>query len=725
TSPNASIPDSGPNGYNATWIDDTTSAADLATGSLPPAEGEFLQCTGNAFIAAPPAAAVWDREPRTIEFWIRNRTPKAAAMPINWGNFRISVTNDDQRKMPDGKIRTIAHIYVNDQGLAGDIVDWDDCGWHHVAVSCDPVEGIHGWVDGVHSGSTVPEGFVSSAGDPPRIGYGANGIEGFEATFDLADVRVWLKSRVPSGDADLVNRFQRRLGSADFENLHAYWQLTETPSNLGDSVPESGPNGFHGTWTDGGVATDSADADAADDATEAGTVILTPEELENHHLQFKDNFIVTADPSAGVAMPGDCTIECWVKVSKANSMITLVAWVGGDNDWRYFGLRGNQSQGGKNPPAVFCSMGAQGVFEGRIEPSDWTPGSWMLLSVVIRNGELTNAYINGGQSIPISRKSKICPAGGSQFCLGYGACVGAPPGSNVSMTELRMWNTALDQSTIQQGKGARITGSEPNIQSYWPLTETPAAAGVGVLWISPKGRYKGIWTTPPSWKQQRWKKSQTQSRAVVEPDIDALTLDAEHYLDLPSGVGIYGQNPEFTLEFRFRDDPRGPARFCPIIKWGAAPQAFSLLMSEGDLVLGSEKIYEDAAGKPQLGWRQFSVVFSEGPCQVFLNGEQTGEFDLNLDLQGTPETEIAGIGGPSYGTALLTKKYEVTEMRIWDHARTADQIRTNLETPLYQNPLPDGVHAYWALETTPTEVDQVLLDLGPNGFDATWKEADS
>jgi len=194
-----------------------------------------------------------------------------------------------------------------------------------------------------------------------------------------------------------------------------------------------------------------------------------------------------------------------------------------------------------------------------------------------------------------------------------------------------------------------------------------------------------------------------------------------HYLNLPG--------TEYSGSFIIAKEASSPV----IKDYGFLLVVLSSLSTEpGSLAFGlnfednGNNVHEGLhsyAQVPLLQWVHLAATWDGDSMSVFINGV----FDRSLDVSQygnafyDPPDDSLNIGDRRVGPAFGATYGYIDEVRIWNIARTIDEIRETMYTELTGNE--SGLWAYYKLNEGSVG-GQYFYDSGPNGFDG-WRGSSS
>lgn len=254
--------------------------------------------------------------------------------------------------------------------------------------------------------------------------------------------------------------------------------------------------------------------------------------------------------------------------------------------------------------------------------------------------------------------------------LGNAVEGGSPVGS---LAEVRLWDLALSDAEIAVDAQVELTGNEPGLVAYWPLDETTgttardrAASGaahgamVGASWVGCTAEIGALET----------------KRVLRLPDSGA-------YVE---GPAVDLRDKSFTLECWARRSGERASQTQVLLFTGSSPNNtttyvdFSLAYTSTSgpqlrlMIAGNTTT---ATVVPDTAWHHWCATYSRTEQRVCLyrDGEQVAERSNVGALYSSGRLAIGA--RPAQGT-LDYFRGELAEVRVWDRALWADEIRANM-----------------------------------------------
>ncbi len=216
----------------------------------------------------------------------------------------------------------------------------------------------------------------------------------------------------------------------------------------------------------------------------------------------------------------DFTVEAWVNPSQQGNNVIVAK--GQERDWQIHFLFLVNPDG----KLAFYDQASKQFITGA---SQVPAGVWSHVAVAVEKKTL-RFYLDGKPDGPVDKQGK--PVFLGQIVSPVGADLDI--GRNLldahfagQMTDVRIWQGAASPAAIAGGRYRRLTGREPGLAAYWPLTENPC----NQLFDRTPNRNDGVmggqeFVTQPVWVQRD---------LVLEPAPELVSAKAYHF----NGVDQY------------------------------------------------------------------------------------------------------------------------------------------------------------------------------------------
>ncbi len=185
-----------------------------------------------------------------------------------------------------------------------------------------------------------------------------------------------------------------------------------------------------------------------------------------------------ADPAA------ELTLELWIKPDAISDQKLIGKANGGSNGY-VLGIENSQLY-----PEVWDTNGVRYTAKWGTIPI----GEWTHVALVWQSGGDMIGYINGVEVGRVAASANLISPGSSAFRVGA-APWDASFAFDGALDDVRVWFTARSGAEIQAAMNQRLTGSEADLEAYWPLDE-----GTG-SWVTDRTshHYEGIFGDHATW----------------------------------------------------------------------------------------------------------------------------------------------------------------------------------------------------------------------------------
>ncbi|HZW04020.1 MAG TPA: Ig-like domain-containing protein [Anaerolineaceae bacterium] len=439
-----------------------------------------------------------------------------------------------------------------------------------------------------------------------------------------------------------------------------------------------------------------------------------------------EDYVTIADDGSGAIDfgSGDFTVEMWVQrlntaqranLFERNSAGTTMAIFLAEDNKVYFDLH----------QAGFTSAG--------LASSDVIGTGWTHIACV-RQGNTLAIYINGRSNGSVTPPHKHNFDSNASIWLGYNANIygfwlqGA-------MDELRIWRVARSQADIQQNMYRTLSSSEPGMAAYYRFDGAGADAVLSSADGNPSltGQLAGTFSFSPSpWRT---------SGAFSGPGRAMLFDGSNDLIDVSHQPGL--QPAEYTIEaWIYRTGTgtsTGLSPFRTAVCKGLSTEHFQLAFVGSGTQLNKAAFTLHNGTARQAIYSQTSIItFRWYHLAATYSAASGGTMQLYVD--GVLEASLTGVGTPVNNTDPLRIggtnglgyfSGQIDEVRIWNRARTAEEIRDTLARTLTGSEA--NLAAYYRFDQglhTANLTNQPLYDWGPSRWhgastgisasDATW-----
>ncbi len=365
-----------------------------------------------------------------------------------------------------------------------------------------------------------------------------------------------------------------------------------------------------------------------------------------------------------------------------------------------------------------------------------TPG-WHHLTAVGKDST-TIFYIDGRQVADVKqayidaatddatkeqRRTEICQATGINISTIGNSTTGSEQFGKLA--EVRVWNLALSEAEIAINSKTRLSGNEPGLIAYYPLNE---ATGTEVRDLTGRSN-TGSRNTGSSNTGSHNNSTDTDAATIEHLEHKVMEFDGvDDYIEISGYKGITGNNSR-TVEAWIKTTLNNPV----MISWGTNSNSKKWVFrvqdnngTEGAIraeVHSGYVVGNTAVNDGQ--WHHVACTFaSSDPANIssvklYVDGrldtisDQTG---YSLNTASGDDVRIA----TDYANRYF--KGQIAEVRIWNKARTAEEIQADLHQRLTGKE--SGLVGYWQFNQIQTEGDQQkVLDLTGNNNHGTVKGA--
>ncbi|MHC5747651.1 MAG: LamG-like jellyroll fold domain-containing protein [Nostoc sp.] len=537
----------------------------------------------------------------------------------------------------------------------------------------------------------------------------------------VAEIRLWGVVRNPE---EIKNNMYRRLVEYDHHRLKGYWRLEEADANKVYNLAKTN------------VATPFSDLDQ-------------PEE------NLPPNFGLRLD---GLTDYVDCgkskiqeikaiTIEVWMKNNDRNSDGMIVNQGGGwkENGYSMWWVLEDHRQDNGRIRIELQNIATNHKIILDVKINEFKEKEWYHISFSWRSKEETNIYINGNK---ISNNdifvtgdlTSLSTIGTPEVNLHIGHSQNYGRYFNGSIAEVRIWNVARTEEQIKQNMYRQISKDDlarSNLIGYWKLDEEAGNKAINSVSEQNNDRYRdglvygGIWE-----KTYNLLENNHGTYGVV---FGAKSIKASQYPALPLPIGlkfnkssdrvVCGDKENNYQDLNITEGITSEAwikhKFgnCLIVSRIDQEKSYSLSWFEGKIRVclqekhSSERtvVYTEENFPDDHLWhhvafawdnktKEISVYVNgrlqncvvEGNCKTILFAGQTKSIGLfKGSLKNLTEALIIG----SNEVEKTYYSIVIAEVRLWNEARTQDQIKKNMSRRLTSQDADwSKLLGYWRLD---------------------------
>ncbi|HPS30102.1 MAG TPA: hypothetical protein PLZ43_07595, partial [bacterium] len=335
---------------------------------------------------------------------------------------------------------------------------------------------------------------------------------------------------------------------------------------------------------------------------------------------------------------------------------------------------------------------------------------WIHLAMTWKSGDRLKGYINGQTVIDVATASY-------DITTTNALIIGMAPWNDLNenhfngkIDEIRIWNDIRTESEIRQNMYRELPDpvSETNLAAYYKFNET-----AGTVLEDSKNSNDGTLTNMSG---SEWQASPAMSGPKNALDFDG--VNDYVYADLNSS-GSTAITIESYLYFNDLTDQQNIIHIDDgginqrIISYKSADNKINLFVSNSSNqndVLNSDFTLE------AYKWYHLAFVYDNKNVSIYVDGKKVAEkiMTYSYALDGTDRLYL----GADWGIGFISN-VKMDEVRIWNTARTASEIRENMMRNLTGNET--GLLAYYNFDNTS---GTTLQDFSGNGNDGTLTNMD-
>jgi len=374
----------------------------------------------------------------------------------------------------------------------------------------------------------------------------------------------------------------------------------------------------------------------------------------SHQVSLAFNGITnTATINKPYITTGDFSIEFWMKNASPSGTSTLISQAGGlkveliDNVLKY-------TLGGQSVSASILKDGNYNHYT--LSYNSTIPK----LSIIENDKELSSTTSPNPITVLNFTNANPIVIGGSSF--------------KGNMHDLRFWSKPITRDQSVANMNVSLTGSESEILGFWPMNEGNGTTAKDLARFKSLDIANANWDIFPKGTAYDFTgsnylstNSNTFSKVIISKEMDAtvtfwMKTAQTNATILSNGKG---DSTDVVESNQFRN------------KWAFNTNA------NGGLELAAEgKVYSFGNLKVNdNSWHHVAVSLTRnGGLQLYIDGNQMGSF-ATTNIGGLASTSLfIGARGQVSGTTSIDRYYigQLDELCIWNMARTADQIKTDM-----------------------------------------------
>ena len=588
----------------------------------------------------------------TIEAWVYYNSFQYIPAIINFSNGK----EDNIILMSRSTILT---LYIKLQTLVktlevSNVIELDK--WIHLAAT----------VDSSGNGKLYKNGIEVKSGEiefPPNLKRTINYIGRSTLTdnifFDgrMAEVRFWKCSRTVE---ELQQNLHRRLEGNEPE-LVGYWPLNEGTGDVSN---------------DGQII----------DATWHQELYFPTDESNSFSnqqsiLSFRGltNYLKIKDP---VFDDQEFTISLWVKPANLNDghNYGLIGNNAPENQYYKLALWLTAEQSGLAYDS-YDSIGNR--FHEQLNDFFIARNQWVHITWV-KEGTEYKFYRNGELFAAKPAPSSICINGQTNYWIGRSETFW-----NGQIAELSIWCRPRSQAEINADLYSHLTGEETDLVGYWPLDEGKGDKPTNKV-IGKDGNIIGAVT----WEKLNFKLYGLSRNRVINQDYALNFNGSDNYINCGNRINL--ANTSFSIEFWAKRNSTKAVAF--IICQGIRQNHHGLHIGFRENDVFTLDFYGNGintnASVTDTEWHHWCCVYDATTKNqiIYQDGKKITEGTATENYQGTGDLYI-GSWVDNWGGSYFSG--QITEVRIWEKARTEREITFYYQRRLIGNEL--GLIAYWPL----------------------------
>ncbi|MCL4788375.1 MAG: hypothetical protein KJ070_16525, partial [Verrucomicrobia bacterium] len=524
--------------------------------------------------------------------------------------------------------------------------------WHHIAAVIG-TNGIHLYLNGtLVATNETPDGWSPTPPPPLKNLLGrslfkdANNAGG-DADFNgqMDEVRIWAGKRT---EAQIRETMLVRLNGSE-ANLIALWNFDD-PAHPGR---DASPGGHHGQLMGNARPITAPDGPA-----------LSPAPMESV-LSLDGNNSYVELPEGIFADLTEATVEGWVQWSSFGSYSRFF-------DFGKCGqLLGVYNFETSRALAFELSFSNYTTLDQARTAEILRANEWVHVAAVsgpagmklYANGELVATHANSNSFASIGNGRNYLGLANTHDCR-------KPDGGGYNdapfhglMDEVRVWNVQRSEEQIRETMSRKLTGREPGLVGLWSFDD-PANPGRDSSPHDHHGTLMGNARVVTS-------NDRVQKSSVLENLV--LTLDGESNLE--TGAVVVDTSKDWTVEC-WAFAPTSAARAMRHLV-AQDHQLYIGFNSEGNIRMG-DSWYDTGVNYPFGDWHHIAVVKHSTGAELYLDGMPVAKKQGLLPTPAAVATFRIG-RQRSRSDQDWTERWSgsIDEVRVWNVARTAEQIREN------------------------------------------------
>ena len=672
----------------------------------PQTPNHVLELNGDGDFVEIPSDSFSDLTVATIEGWLKWDGLRNSA---RFFDFQIGGANYNLHNVETGfqlSLERVGAISVSAVKAGG---AFQPRRWVHIAAVVGP-ETLKLFHNGnlVSTNVTQTEGFIGKLDQQNYLGRSrgrsfiqSNNDQSFQG--QMAEVRVWRGER--TREQIRANRFRHLNG--DEPDLVALWSFDDPDNPAKDATGRTADGTIHGNarTTEGGPPVPQNQLLTTTNQQTTLNKRLSP----ISHLPSPNQVLELDGDGDYIQLPpkifnhlNAATVEGWVKWNEFRNLSKFICF--GVN--RQEILVGNRENGLRY---VIHTENSDGTTREIFIPEILRDNEWIHIAAVSGPGGM-KLFLNGfmvGSNRYTGSFSQINT--GDLNRLGRDTNFESKPSNedfHGQMDEFRVWDYERTEAQIKANMFANLRGSESGLVGLWNFDD-PNNPGKDKTGNSADGEVFGDAKVVSATRLQNSQGPRTEMALHLDGDGD--------YVELP--MNIFTNLTEATVEVWAKWDAF--QNFSRIFDFGAYGQAMNII-NHGVTSDLRFNLYPDSArndtslrrvihvsGSLQLDeWIHLAAVSGPGGMKLYANGMLLGEHSLEASFADIKVAQTNYVGrGLGMGRRMPDGfphdqdfSGQIDELRVWDHRRTEDQIRSNMRSTLSGNE--PGLAGLWSFDGT-------------------------
>jgi len=564
--------------------------------------------------------------------------------------------------------------------------------WHEVRTQEEIQDNLYSALEGTEANLihyySFDEGTTS--GDTiPNLGEGlqnATFINGdgynFDSSFSfVGHIDLELNSEVTNQPGITVNY---QLDSDTTATQDEDFYNSQTDVSTTDGVPQT-DSIFIPEGEDSARIYLTALPDALAEENEAINLTILPDFNQAFDPNGTDDYVDTNAELVELAQ-ADFTLEAWIKTTGTRE--SIIVKNNGDSSWNSGEKAFYLDDSGQ---VSFVGFG-NNYIKGNTAVND---GQWHHVAVVwdydSNSSGAGTIYVDGEDDTNTSTTNYAAnnsDNNGDTYKIGLPNRYDNKEASNFfsgEIDEVRIWDTARTAAEIEEYRYASLDSDETNLAAYYNFNQNAV-----------NGKMIADITT-------------NSNDGTLVTNNKVLSLDSSNSSHVDMGSSLLNNLTEFTIEGWF--NANSIQRYD---LWGQNDSVEIFLDNNGDLRVWTSATNGETFTDLNLTaneWYHVAAVGSNNGVEVYLNGSSIGSIDGTVSSYGN-SSDTTKIGGEVASSSGGYFDGEIDDVRIWNVARSEDEIQSHFDTRLDASS-ETGLIAYYTFD------DDTASDQSGNGNDGS------